>query len=90
VEAEFAALSRGVDPDDPWSHPDAARLDALSMGAWLRSVRARPGVIRLLDHNSRSLSIDSRERTSLLAQLRKEAVCGSTASTTSGAGSTCA
>jgi monoamine oxidase len=76
VEAEFAALSRGVDPDDPWSHPDAARLDALSMGAWLRSVGARPGVIRLLDHMARSLSIDSIERTSLLAQLRKEAAAG--------------
>jgi monoamine oxidase len=77
VEAEFAALSRGVDPGDPWSHPDAARLDSLSMGAWLRSVGARPGVIRLLDHHARSLSIDSVERTSLLAQLRKEAACGS-------------
>jgi len=76
VEAEFAALSQTVDPDDPWSHPDAARLDALSLGAWLRSVDARPGVIRLLDHMARSLSIDSVERTSLLAQLRKEAVCG--------------
>jgi monoamine oxidase len=76
VEGEFAALSRGVDPDDPWSHPDAARLDSLSVGAWLRSVGARPGVIRLLDHMARSLSIDSIERTSLLAQLRKEAAAG--------------
>jgi monoamine oxidase len=76
VEAEFAALSRGVDPDDPWSHPDAARLDSLSVGAWLRSAGARPGVIRLLDHMARSLSIDSVERTSLLAQLRKEAAAG--------------
>jgi len=76
VEAEFAALSRGVDPDDPWSHPDAAELDSLSVGTWLRSVDARPGVIRLLDHMARSLSIDSIERTSLLAQLRKESAAG--------------
>ena len=76
VEAEFAALSRSVDPDDPWSHPDATRLDSLSVGDWLRSVGARPGVIRLLDHMARSLSIDSIERTSLLAQLRKEAAAG--------------
>jgi monoamine oxidase len=76
VEGEFAALARGVDPDDPWSHPDAARLDSLSVGDWLRSVGARPGVIRLLDHMARSLSIDSIERTSLLAQLRKEAAAG--------------
>jgi monoamine oxidase len=76
VEREFAALSRGVDPGDPWSHPDAARLDSLSVGDWLRSAGARPGVVRLLEHMARSLSIDSIERTSLLAQLRKEAVCG--------------
>ena len=76
VEAEFAALSRGVDPGNPWSHPDAAKLDSLSVGAWLRSVGARPGVTRLLDHMARSLSIDSIERTSLLAQLRKEAAAG--------------
>ena len=76
VEAEFAALSRSVDPDAPWSHPDAARLDSLSVGAWLRSVGARPGVIRLLEHMARSLSVDSIERTSLLAQLRKEAAAG--------------
>jgi monoamine oxidase len=76
VEAEFADLARGVDPSDPWSHPDAARLDSLSMGAWLRSRDARPGVIRYLDHMQRSLAIDSVERTSLLAQLRKEAAAG--------------
>lgn len=76
VEGEFSALSRSVDPDDPWSHPDAARLDSLSVGAWLRSVGARPGVIRLLEHRARSLSIDSIERTSLLAELRKEAAAG--------------
>jgi monoamine oxidase len=76
VEGEFAALARGVDPGDPWGHPDAQRLDSLSVGDWLRAVGARPGVVRLLDHMARSLSIDSIERTSLLAQLRKEAVCG--------------
>ena len=27
---------RTVDPDDPWSHPDAARLDRLSVGDFLR------------------------------------------------------
>ena len=65
-----------VDPDDPWSHPDAARLDALSVGDWLRSRDARPGSSALLEHQARSLSIDSIERTSLLAQLRKEAAAG--------------
>ena len=76
LDAELEALSRTVDPDDPWSHPDAARLDALSMGDWLRSRDARPGALRWVAHQYRSLSIDSIERTSLLAQLRKEAAAG--------------
>jgi monoamine oxidase len=76
VETEFAALARDVDPDDPWSHPDARRLDGLSVGAWLRTLGTRPGVIRYLDHQHRLLAVDSVERTSLLAQLRKEAAAG--------------
>jgi monoamine oxidase len=76
LEAEFARLARGVDPSNPWGHPEAERLDRLSMGAWLRSLGARPGVIRYLDHMQLSLSVDSIERTSLLALLRKEAAAG--------------
>ena len=72
----FARLARSVDPADPWRHPEAERLDRLSVGAWLRSEGARPGAIRYVDHMQRSLSIDSVERTSLLAQLRKEAAAG--------------
>lgn len=77
LEVELSALSRGVDPDDPWSHPEAARLDSLSLGAWMRSAGVRPGVMRLAETMALSLSIDSIERTSLLAHLRKEAVAGS-------------
>jgi monoamine oxidase len=76
LEVELSALSRGVDPDDPWSHPEAARLDSLSLGAWMRSAGARPAVMRLAETMALSLSIDSIERTSLLAHLRKEAVAG--------------
>ena len=76
VDEELVVLSRSVDPGDPWSHPDAARLDSLSVGAFLRSVGARPGVIRLVETMTLSLSTDSIERTSLLAQLRKEAAGG--------------
>src|SRR4029079_258061 len=32
---EFGALARSVDPDDPWSHPEAERLDRLPMADWL-------------------------------------------------------
>ena len=72
----MAALSLSVDPEDPWGPPDAARLDSLSVGGWMRSVGARPGVIRLIETMTQSLSTDSIERTSLLAQLRKEAAAG--------------
>ena len=32
IEGAFAALAASVDPADPWSHPNAARLDSLSLG----------------------------------------------------------
>ncbi len=76
VERLFASLAEEVDPDDPWSHPDAERLDRLSLGAWLREQRALPAVRRRHELASLSLSCDSPERTSLLAELRKHAALG--------------
>ena len=55
-------------------HPDATRLDALSVAAWLRSVDARPVVRRKLEAAALYLADGSSERTSLLAALRKSAV----------------
>ena len=74
VEREYGALVATVDPDDPWSHADAARLDAISVGSWLRSVDARPNVIRAVETGALSLAAGSIERWSLLAELRKSAV----------------
>jgi monoamine oxidase len=65
-----------VDPDDPWSHPEADRLDRLSMAAWLRDRGATPNVVRARDLAMLALSAESIERTSLLAELRKEAAAG--------------
>lgn len=76
VERAFAKLAAGVDPDDPWSHPDAAALDATSLGAWLRSQGALPAVSRRYELASLSLSCDGPERTSVLAELRKHAALG--------------
>jgi monoamine oxidase len=76
VERMFAALADGVDPDDPWSRRDAAALDAISVGGWLRSIDALPAVRRRHELASLSLSCDAPERTSLLAALRKHAVLG--------------
>ncbi len=76
IEGEFARLSAGVDPEDPWAHPDATALDRTSIGAWLRARGALPAVRRRFDLASLSLSCDAPERTSLLAELRKHAVLG--------------
>jgi monoamine oxidase len=73
---EFGALARSVDPDDPWSHPDAARLDSFSVADWLRDRGAAPNVVRARDLAMLALSAESVERTSLLAELRKEAAAG--------------
>ncbi len=76
VGAEFARLAATVDPDDPWSHPDAARLDALSLADWLLEQDALPAVRRRHDLASLSLACDAPARTSLLAELRKHAALG--------------
>jgi monoamine oxidase len=76
LDREFATLAAGVDPDDPWSHPDAERLDRLSVGAWLRERGATPNVVRARELAMLALSAESVERTSLLSDLRKEAAAG--------------
>lgn len=73
LEREFGRLAATVNPADPWLHPDARRLDELSLGAWLRAQRAQPAVLRRHALASLSLSCDAPERSSLLAELRKHA-----------------
>ena len=76
LDREFAELAATVDADDPWSHPDAERLDRLSVGDWLRDRGAGPDVVRARDLAMLALSAESVERTSLLSDLRKEAAAG--------------
>jgi monoamine oxidase len=73
LSGEFSALAATVDPDNPWSHPDAAALDRLSVADWLRSRQASPAVVRLWDIGQLALAGGSYERISLLAALRKSA-----------------
>jgi monoamine oxidase len=73
VDTEFERLAATVDPVAPWDHPDARRLDGLSVGEWLRSLNASGAVHRRHTLASLSLSCDGPERTSLLAELRKHA-----------------
>ena len=75
-EQLFGKLVATVDPEDPWSHPDAARLDGLSWAAWLRSVAALPTTVRAVEAGALALAAGSSECTSLLAELRKAAAVG--------------
>jgi monoamine oxidase len=76
VERLFGELASTVDPDDPWSHPDASRLDGHSWASWLRSVGALPTTTRAIEAGALALAAGSSERTSLLAELRKAAAVG--------------
>ena len=76
VERLFGELARTVDPDDPWSHPDAARLDGVSWAGWMRSVDALPSTLRAVEAGALALAAGSSERTSLLSELRKAAAVG--------------
>ncbi|MDP9483121.1 MAG: FAD-dependent oxidoreductase [Chloroflexota bacterium] len=76
VEREFRALVGTIDPEDPWSHPEAERLDRLSVGAWMRDAGATRNAVRARDLSALALSSESVERISLLSDLRKEAVAG--------------
>jgi len=76
VEQLFGELASTVDADDPWSHPDATRLDGHSWASWLRSVDARSTTVRAVEAGALALAAGSSERTSLLAELRKAAAVG--------------
>ncbi|MGH3135238.1 MAG: flavin monoamine oxidase family protein [Gaiellaceae bacterium] len=78
VERLFGELVVTVDPDDPWSHPDAARLDNVSWARWMRSVGALPSTMRAVEAGALALAAGSSERTSLLAELRKAVAVGDT------------
>jgi monoamine oxidase len=76
VQRLFGELAATIDPDDPWSHPEAGRLDAFSWAAWLRSVDALPATTRAVEVGALALAAGSSERTSLLSELRKAAAVG--------------
>jgi len=43
IQWQFERLAREVDVTAPWNSPRATRFDAVSLGGWLRSVRATAG-----------------------------------------------
>ena len=76
AERLFGELLVTVDPDDPWSHPEASRLDGLSIAGWLRSVDSLPSTVRAIETAALAMSGGSSERRSLLAELRAAAAVG--------------
>jgi monoamine oxidase len=76
LEAELVRLARDVDPGDPWSHPDAVRLDRLSRGDLARQVGCTPIAFRRMATQLASSAAGSLERTSLLGELRMIAAAG--------------
>ena len=70
------ARRRASTPTTRWSHPDADRLDRISVGTWMRSVGATRNAVRARELAMLALSAESVERTSLLSDLRKEAAAG--------------
>ncbi len=76
LEARLVRLSRDIDPDDPWSHPDAVRLDLLSRGDLARDVGCTPNAFRRMRVQMASAAGGSIERVSLLGELRAIAAAG--------------
>lgn len=73
---EFDELVSGVSADDPWSHPDAARLDATSLANW-RDERIGHAVARAqFDRTVVDMLATPAQRSSLLAALHHMATCG--------------
>ena len=76
VDSEIVRLARDLDPADPWSHPDVARLDEASFGDLLRSCGCTPTAYRRVQVQNGSAGAGSIERISLLAELRAVAAAG--------------
>lgn len=76
VERQFVELACAVDPNDPWAHPDASRLDGVSVAEWMRQMGAPPAVVRQHEVVQRSGAGISPELSSLLARLRMWSAVG--------------
>ncbi|HSF60745.1 MAG TPA: FAD-dependent oxidoreductase [Gaiellaceae bacterium] len=78
VERLLGELIATVDPEDPWSHPEATRLDEVSLATWLRAVDALPTTVRAVEGGALAMAGGSSERISLLSELRRLAAVGDT------------
>ncbi len=43
IQWQFERIARGISITEPWTSKNAAKLDAISLGGWLRSIKATAG-----------------------------------------------
>ena len=70
AESRMVALAGTIDPASPWSHPDAARLDRMSVGDLLRDCGVSGNAFRMVQAQARSAGAGSVERLGVLGLLR--------------------
>ena len=76
LEEEMLRIAATVNPADPWSHPDAERLDNLSVGALIRSLEPTWMAYRLFEAEAFASAGGTSERSSVLAWARAAAGVG--------------
>ncbi len=70
IRWQFERIARGVSITEPWTSKNAAELDGMSLGAWLRSVKASAGSRDLMAIMSRVTWGAEPDEVSLLHALR--------------------
>ena len=70
AERRMAEIVGTIDPADPWSHPDAARLDRMSVADLMRDCGVIDNAWRMAEAQSRSAGGGTLERWSVLGTLR--------------------
>jgi monoamine oxidase len=70
IQWQFERIARGVSITEPWKSRNAAKLDSMSLGGWLRSVKATAGSHDLMAIMSRVTWGAEPDEVSLLHALR--------------------
>lgn len=70
IQWQFERIARGISITEPWSSPDAAKFDNISLGGWLRSIRASAGSRDLMAIMSRVTWGAEPDEVSMLHALR--------------------
>lgn len=70
IQWQFERIARGISISEPWSSPKAAKWDAISLGTWLRSVKATKGSQDLMAIMSRVTWGAEPDEVSMLHALR--------------------